>query len=72
MREGISVKVSAAERARLEAMAATATARKATFSALVLCCYGGGVGTNEIIRHTGTSKVTVWPWGRGSCGQLNS
>jgi Homeodomain-like domain-containing protein len=31
-------------------------------SAQIVLLTGNGVGTNEIMRRTGTSKVTVWRW----------
>jgi hypothetical protein len=62
MREGITVEVSAADRARLEAIAATGTARKSTSGERGVLLTADGLGTGEIMRRAGTSKVTVWRW----------
>jgi transposase len=63
MREGISVEVSAADRARLETIAADRNSpQKHVWRARIVLLTAEGVGTNEIMRQTGTSKVTVWRW----------
>ena len=63
MREGITVLVSAADRARLEAIVADRnSSQKHVWRARIVLLTEDGVGTNEIMRRTGTSKVTVWRW----------
>src|SRR5262245_66289178 len=63
MREGITVEVSAADRARLEAIVNDRnSAQKHVWRARIVLLTADGVGTNEIVLQTGTSKVTVWRW----------
>ena len=63
MREGITVAVSAAERARLEAIVADRNSpQKHVWRARIVLLTADGLGTNEIMRQAGTSKVTVWRW----------
>jgi len=63
MREGISVEVNAANRARLEAIVDDRNSRqKHVWRARIVLLTADGVGTNEIMRRAGTSKVTVWRW----------
>jgi transposase len=63
MREGISIAVNAADRARLEAIVADRNgAQKHVWRARIVLLTADGTGTNEIMRQTGTSKVTVWRW----------
>ena len=63
MREGITVEVSAADRARLEAIVADRNSRqKHVWRARIVLLTVDGLGTNEIMRQAGTSKVTVWRW----------
>jgi len=63
MREGITVEVSAADRARLEAIVNDRnSAQKHVWRARIVLLTADGVGTNEIMLQTGTSKVTVWRW----------
>ena len=65
MRSGVFVEVSAAERARLEALVADRKApRKHVWRARIILLTVDGVGTMEIARRTGTSKPTVWRWQR--------
>jgi hypothetical protein len=63
MGKGITVEVSAAERARLEAIAADQNSpQKDVWRARIVLLTADGLGTSEIIRRAGTSKVTVWRW----------
>ena len=63
MRGGIIVEVSAADRARLEAIVADRNSpQKHVWRARIVLLTADGIGTNEIMRRTGTSKVTVWRW----------
>ena len=63
MREGITVEVSAGDRARLEAIVADRNSRqKHVWRARIVVLTADGVGTNEIMRLAGISKVTVWRW----------
>jgi DNA invertase Pin-like site-specific DNA recombinase len=63
MREGITVEVSAAERARLAAIVADRNSpQKHVWRARIVLLTADGSGTNEIMRQAGTSKVTVWRW----------
>src|SRR5690349_1299967 len=63
MREGITVEVAAADRARLEAIAAGRNSRqKHAWRARIVLATADGCGTVEIIRRTGRSKPCVWRW----------
>jgi hypothetical protein len=63
MREGITVEVSAADRTRLEAIAADRNSRqKHAWRARIVLATADGLGTNEIVRRTGKSKPCVWRW----------
>jgi transposase len=63
MREGITVEVSATDRARLEAIVADRNSRqKHVWRAQIVLLTADGLGTGEIMRQAGTSKVTVWRW----------
>src|SRR5690349_18036390 len=63
MREGISVEVSAADRARLEAVVADRNSpQKHVWRAGIILATADGCGTAEIIRRTGKSKPCVWRW----------
>ena len=63
MREGITVEVSAADRARLAAIIADRNSpQKHVWRARIVLLTADGLGTNEIMRQAGTSKVTVWRW----------
>jgi hypothetical protein len=63
MREGITVEVSAADRARLEAIVADRNSpQKHVWRARTVLLTADGLGTGEILRRAGTSKVTVWRW----------
>ena len=63
MREGISIEVSAADRARLEAVAADRNSRqKWVWRAKIILATADGLGTNAIMRRVGVSKPCVWRW----------
>src|SRR3954454_8504934 len=63
MREGINVEVSAADRARLEAVAADRNSpQKHVWRAGIILATADGLGTGEIMRRTGKSKPCVWRW----------
>jgi transposase len=61
MREGITVAVGEADRARLEAIVSDRNSpQKHVWRAQIVLLTADGLGTHEIMRRTGTSKVTVW------------
>jgi transposase len=63
MREGISVEVSTADRARLEAVVADRNSpQKHVWRARIVLATADGLGTGEIVRRTGKSKPCVWRW----------
>ena len=63
MRQGVTLEMSAADRARLEAIVVDRNSpQKHVWRAQIVLLTEDGVGTNEIMRRTGTSKVTVWRW----------
>jgi transposase len=63
MREGISVEVSAADRARLEAVVADRNSpQKHVWRARIILATADGCGTAEIMRRAGKSKPCVWRW----------
>src|SRR5918996_4848434 len=63
MREGITVEVSAADRARLEAVVADRNSRqKHVWRSRIILDTADGLGTMEIARRSGTSKPCVWRW----------
>src|SRR3954464_15476741 len=63
MREGITVEVSAADRARLEVVVADRNSRqKHVWRANIILATAEGCGTVEITRRTGKSKPCVWRW----------
>jgi DNA invertase Pin-like site-specific DNA recombinase len=63
MREGITVEISAVDRGRLEAIVADWNSpQKHVWRARIVLLTADGLGTNEIMRQVGTSKVTVWRW----------
>src|SRR5690242_17870162 len=63
MREGISVEMSAADRARLEAVVGDRNRpRKHVWRAGIVLATADGLGTGEIVRWTGKSKPCVWRW----------
>ncbi len=63
MREGITVEVSAADRARLRAVVADRNSpQKHVWRAEIILATAGGLGTSEIMRRAGVSKPCVWRW----------
>ena len=63
MREGIRVEVNAADRARLEAVAADRNSpQKRVWRAKIILATADGCGTAAIMRRTGKSKPCVWRW----------
>ena len=63
MREGISIEVSAADRARLEAVVADRNRpQKHVWRARIILATADGLGTNAIMRRAGVSKPCVWRW----------
>ncbi len=63
MREGIIVKVSAADRSRLEAVVADRNSpQKHVWRSRIVLLTADGLGTVEIMRLTGKSKTAVWRW----------
>jgi len=63
MRKGITVEVSAADRARLEAVVADRSSpQKHVWRATIILLTADGLGTVEIMRRTGKSKTCVWRW----------
>ena len=63
MRTGITVDVSAAARARLEAIvAARNSPQKHVWRARIVLLSADGVGTMAIQRQTGKGKPTIWRW----------
>ncbi len=63
MRQGIVVDVSAADRARLEAVVANRNSpQKHVWRAKIILLTAEGLGTNAIMRGSGQSKSVVWRW----------
>src|SRR4051794_10744782 len=63
MRRGIKVAVSAADRARLEAVLADRNStQKHDWQARIVLLNVGGNSTVEIMRQAGKSKAAVWCW----------
>src|SRR3954454_20517951 len=63
MRTGISIKITRPDRHRLEAITRDRNAaQKHVWRARIVPLSADGVGTNEIMRQTGTSKTCVWRW----------
>jgi transposase len=63
MRQGITVEVSATDRARLEAIVADRnTPQKHVWRAEIILATAEGLGTNAIMRRAGVSKRCVWRW----------
>jgi transposase len=63
MRTGIVVKVSAADRTRLQAIVADRNSlQKHVWRAEIVLLTADGIGTNEIRRRTGKAKTAVWRW----------
>jgi transposase len=63
MREGITIEVSAADRARLEAIVADRSRpQKHVWLAGIVLATAEGRGTTEVMRRTDKSKPSVWRW----------
>src|SRR5665811_1573372 len=63
MRSGISISLSPSDRDRLyQIMKDRNAAQKHAWRAGIVLLTSDGVGTNEIMRRTGTSKSCVWRW----------
>jgi transposase len=63
MRTGISIDLLPADRKRLQAVVRDRNAaQKHVWRAEIVLLSADGVGTNEIMRRTGTSKTCVWRW----------
>src|SRR5271154_2693952 len=63
MRTGISIKITRPDRRRLEVITKDRNAsQKHAWRAAIVLLSADGVGTNEIMRRTGTSKTCVWRW----------
>jgi transposase len=63
MRTGVSITLKPLDRRRLEALARDRNAaQKHVWRAQIVLLSADGVGTNEIMRQTGTSKTCVWRW----------
>jgi transposase len=63
MRKGIVVHVTAADRARLEAVAANRNSpQKHVWRARIILLTADGLGTNAVMRGSGRSKSVVWRW----------
>ena len=63
MRTGIDFDVSPSDRHRLEAIVRDRNApQKHVWRAQIVLCTADGLGTNSIMRETGTSKTCVWRW----------
>jgi transposase len=63
MRKGIVVDVTAADRARLEAVVANRNSpQKHVWRARIILLTADGLGTNAVMRGSGRSKSVVWRW----------
>src|SRR5438105_4543760 len=63
MRIGISITLKPLDRRRLQGLARDRNAaQKHVWRAQIVLLSADGVGTNEIMRQTGTSKTCVWRW----------
>jgi transposase len=63
MRKGIKIEVSAADRARLEAIVADRNSpQKHLWRARIILATGEGCGTAAVMRRAGVSKPCVWRW----------
>jgi transposase len=63
MRQGITVEVSAADRARLGALVANRNrSQKHVWRAKIILATAEGLGTNAIMRRARVSKPCVWRW----------
>lgn len=60
---GISIKITRQDRRRLEAITKDRnSSQKHAWRAAIVLLSADDVGTNEIMRRTGTSKTCVWRW----------
>src|SRR5271166_5978834 len=63
MRTGIFLSVTPAVRRRLQTVARNRNSpQKHVWRAKIILLSADGIGTNEIMRQTGTSKTCVWRW----------
>jgi hypothetical protein len=63
MRKGIEIDVSAADRARLEAIVADRNSpQKHVWRARIILASADGCGTAAIMRQAGVAKPSVWRW----------
>lgn len=63
MLKGITVSVTAKDRAQLEAIVADRNSpQKHVWRARIVLLTADGCGTAEIMRGSGTSKTAVWRW----------
>src|SRR3712207_5348169 len=63
MRSGVEIRLTAAERSRLDRIVAERnTPQKHVWRARIVLLSAEGVGTMEIVARTGQSKPTVWRW----------
>ena len=63
MRAGITVKVTADDRRRLEATVSDRNApQKHVWRAKIILATADGCGTSEIMRRSGKAKPVVWRW----------
>jgi len=63
MRTGISIAITASDRARLEAIvAARNSPQKHVWRARIILLTDDGLGTTAIMETTATSKTCVWRW----------
>ena len=63
MRTGISISLNRSDRTRLETITRDRNApQKHVWRATIVLLSADGVGTNAIMRQTGTSKTCVWRW----------
>ena len=63
MRTGVTFEVCAADRTRLEAIAADRNSpQKHVWRANIILLSGAGFGTAEIMRRTGKAKTCIWRW----------
>ena len=68
MRAGIIVKVTRADRHRLEAIVSDRSApQKHVWRANIILATADGCGTTEIMRRSGKSKPVVWRWQQRFC-----
>jgi hypothetical protein len=63
MRKAIEIEVSAADRARLEAIVADRNSpQKHLWRARIILASADGCGTAEVMRRAGVAKPCVWRW----------